>query len=332
MLKTHLIRLTIWYVIIVTLLSLSLSSFLFVFSYGELKENYHSQITHSITKNGKPTNPDLSLSTNQFNDQVNRLAISFIDFNLIVIITAGAISYFLAKRHIRPLEQANQAQQRFLAQASHELRTPITAMKLDTESIILSNNKTNQQLLKTFKSNLKDLSRLENLTTHLLEIAKYKSLEINHYSEVDLDRLIDLTLKQIKRSHSKSLKNKKIVCSLARVKLNCDKVAIELVVSILLDNAIKYSFPKSEINLSLTRQDQIACLSVSNFGPTINDQDIKHIFEPFYRPNRPNDVAGYGLGLSIAQQIIAMHKGKISYRAYQAAKLNQFQVELSTTV
>ena len=99
--------------------------------------------------------------------------------------------------------------------------------------------------------------------------------------------------------------------------LRGDEKSLRQLVSILLDNALKYSDAGSDISVSLHQQERHLCLKVCNATHSIDPRDLEHIFDRFYRadPSRNSQSGGYGIGLSIASAVVSAHKGKISASA-----------------
>jgi signal transduction histidine kinase len=117
---------------------------------------------------------------------------------------------------------------------------------------------------------------------------------------------------------------------LSDVKVMGDKASIVTVVGVLLDNAIKYSPPKAEVWVEVSRKDGHGLVTITDHGPGIAEADLPHIFERFYRADSSRtsgDVAGNGLGLSIAQKIVATAHGSITARS-EAGKGSAFILRL----
>jgi len=319
MIKAALYKLTLFYVVIIMFISLTLSYVLYSFSHSELQEDYRRSYANSQAA---------SDYSQLYANKSRQLIIIFIYFNLFILLSSIAISYLLANKTFQPIDRNQRAQARFIAQASHELRTPITAMKLDSESILQSPNKTYADLEKTLRSNLKDLSKLEQLSKHLLDMAKYQTSSVNNLAVFDMNKLIKKSIEQIKRSHRQY--SQVIIYKGETALVNCDELAIELVMTILLDNAYKYSYQKSSVEVNLTVQAKRLRVDVKSYGPVIDNRDLKRIFEPFYRSTKLNDqtINGYGLGLSLAKQIISRHKGNIDLLVNKELSLSDFYFEL----
>lgn len=310
MFKSALIKLTLWYVGLIMALSLSFSVVLYHYSALELNEGLEQQFNElNIIDHG--TDDALAITHAEYHDRVSHLLLIFVYFNLIVLGLSSTLSYFLAKLSLRPIEQTHRAQSRFTAQASHELRTPLTAMRADTESVLLNSIDDQPLLVKTLRANLRDLKRLESLTNHLLELAKYRSDRTIAKQKFELKLVMRRVIKQAKRS--KYAKNRIIKLNAQPIAIIGDPLAIQLVLTTILDNAIKYSDFNSIIQLSLENTDKNATITIKDSGFGIDQIDLPYVFDPFYRSatilNQTSN--GYGLGLSLAKQIVESHRGKI---------------------
>jgi signal transduction histidine kinase len=218
----------------------------------------------------------------------------------------------LAKRTLKPIERDHLAQVRFVAHASHELRTPLAAIKADTESVLMEANSDQKLLVKTLRANLRDVKKLEQLTSHLLEVAKYQTVKQVSRESFDISKIIQQSVTQAKRT--KIGKTRKIVYKKINVFIKGDPLAIQLLISTLLDNAIKYSPKTSTIEIELIPQDKFIAITIINSGQGINVKELPYVFEPFYRPKESikNSLSGYGLGLTLAKQIVALHHGSLT--------------------
>src|ERR1035438_8663009 len=130
MFKSATLKLTLWYVLIVMVLSLLFSGVLYHFTTHELSEGLDDQY-HQIISNDHDGDNYRYISTSELDTRSKHLILEMVYFNIVVLLGASISSYALARRTLRPIEEAHQAQIRFTAEASHELRTPLTAMKAD---------------------------------------------------------------------------------------------------------------------------------------------------------------------------------------------------------
>ncbi len=317
MFRSALLKLTVGYVAIVMLLSLTLSVVLYHFATVELKEGLNRQYTVLIGSD-HDTDNILGLSEEVFSGRASQLYFDLVYFNVVVLVFAGIGSYGLARRTLKPIEAAHRAQVRFTAHASHELRTPLAAIKADTESVLMLKNPGVKLLEKTLKANLRDVEHIETLANRLLEVSRLKSANTLPKSRIRLENLIQSCIKRIKRTPAGKLA--KIEADLSDLTVKGDPVSLELVVTTILDNAIKYSPRESLVTITLSQEGHDAIVAVHDAGPGIAPEDIDHVFEPFYRSKSLNNTKakGFGLGLSLAKEIVDAHGGTIRIESVDA--------------
>ncbi|MBR3131945.1 HAMP domain-containing histidine kinase [Candidatus Saccharibacteria bacterium] len=219
-------------------------------------------------------------------DLLMMLIVSGVAIELVV----AFISYFLAEEAIKPVREAYEAQKVFIANASHEIKTPLAAISANLEAADIKGNK--------WISNVeKETIKLTELNNELLTLARTDLMEKSALDEVDLGKLVEDDLKSFE-SRMANLKFKKEIDVHGKNKISASDFT--QILGILMDNAIKYCDKK--VGLSLTNHE----LTVSNDGVMISDKDLVHIFERFYQADKSSE--GVGLGLSIAKTV-AMRNG-----------------------
>lgn len=231
-------------------------------------------------------------------------------FNIFVLLAGGGASYVLAKRTIRPIEEALEAQKRFTADASHELRTPLTAMQTEIEVALRDPRLKPSEARALLQSNLDEVVRVQLLVEGLLRLARKGELDIR--KRVKIADPMKAAMKRVRQAAQQNHVSLKLDAPAARVAI--DPGAIEEVLVILLDNAIKYGPQNSTVSLKAHQERDTLVLEVRDQGEGIADEDLPHLFERFYRGDKSRtkqSVEGFGLGLSIAKQIIEAHKGSI---------------------
>lgn len=229
------------------------------------------------------------------------------------------ISYSLATITLRPLKKSMHAQKQFLADASHELKTPLTNIK--TEMEIFLRDKSNWVNSKNFllrkrqavESNLEEINRMQQIIDNLLTLSYVDMYEDTYLlSSVHLSDVLFRLLKRTKES----AKKKHINLSL-RVKesiyVTADTVKLEQALVNIVKNAIKYTKSGGKVQIIAYRNNKYLHITVTDTGIGIAEKDLPHITERFFRANTEftKRVAGTGLGLAIASLIIKKHKGNI---------------------
>lgn len=197
----------------------------------------------------------------------------------------------------------------FIANASHELRTPITIIRGFAETLQDIPNISEDLLKEITQKIVRTSDRLNNLVQSLLKLTNIENLSRSDFSQCDLETI----LKDLSQQLQAIYKNVKIKLTLSSVKVFCEKSLIELAIMNILDNAVKYSEGTPEIFVELTKENNMALISIQDNGMGIPDEDIEHIFDRFYTVDkaRSRKLGGAGLGLSIVKSIVDKHKGNI---------------------
>jgi signal transduction histidine kinase len=306
------LKLTVWYLAIIVTISLIFSGLLYQVSSQDLERNVNRQLGYFNNFLG-PRDIDSynSLRQRQINEDRSHLKANLIVFNLLVLAAGGAGSYWLARRTLEPIEDALSSQSRFAADASHELRTPLTAIQTENEVALRSRALTKAQAVSLLKSNLEEVAKLKTLSEGLLRLASgAQNVGEEH---IAVGTMIEMAIqRQMKAASAKKIE---IISQPSALSVRGDLDGLSELVSILLDNAVKYSPPKSKVNIMARQKNNQVSIKVSDEGQGIAAADLPHIFERFYRTDssrNKNDGGGYGLGLAIAKKIAELHNGYIS--------------------
>lgn len=253
------------------------------------------------------------------NSLYNYLLISlslFILFEVIVYL----ISMILTSWIIKPVIRSFEAQKEFIADASHELKTPLSVIMASSEA--LEDNPNEVKWLNNIKS---EANRMNILIKNLLELASLEKKETYVLKEDDLSKVVELAVLTFDaKAYECDIKLESKIDS--NIKFNFDTYSINELVEILLDNALKHADKKSTIVVSLKEQGNNILLSVTDTGDIIPKEEEEKIFERFYRldKSRSRKENRYGLGLAIAKNIVISHNGKIS--AESVGKVTTFKV------
>ncbi len=215
----------------------------------------------------------------------------------------------------RPVETAWAQQRQFIADASHELKTPLTVILANIRILKNHREDTIADQERWIISSNQEALRMKKLVSDLLLLARN---DANEDQPIVREQVLfsDVVLGAILSFESVALDNGLHICE--TIAENCvlegDKTQLEELVNILLDNACKYAPAGTAITVILARQDKSLRLSVHNKGATFDDDTLKHLFERFYRvdESRTRQTGGYGLGLAIAESICHRHQGSIS--------------------
>ncbi len=242
------------------------------------------------------------------------------------------ISLFLAQWAVKPIAKSWEQQSQFVADASHELKTPLTTILANTDILLANPDKTVAEQRKWIGYIQTEAERMSSLVNNLLFLAKtddnQDKLELSQVNFSDTVWSSILPIESVAYEQGKRIENrigKEII-------LNGDANKLKQLVLILLDNAIKYTLPQGLITVTLAQETDRVLLTVNNTGEPIPAAQLEHIFERFYRADesRSRVEGGYGLGLAIAAAIVTAHQGKIAVTS-NAADGTTFTVTLPQT-
>ena len=236
------------------------------------------------------------------------------------------ISWLLARWAVKPVETAWQQQRQFVADASHELKTPLTVIMTNAE--LLNSPDFDENRRSQFAAHILTMSRqMRQLIEEMLDLARTDSGQANLVlSQVDLSKLVSDAVLPFEPVFFEA--GLTLTTDIQEgITLRGSQQHLRQTVDILLDNARKYAAPSGEISVTLTRCGGRCRLAVSNPGPAISRTDLQNIFKRFYRADKAHTQRGsYGLGLSIAQNIVLRHRGRIWAESKNGR--NTFFVEL----
>lgn len=206
------------------------------------------------------------------------------------------------------LDQALIAQRRFIADAAHELRSPLTAVKLQAQ--LANRAATDAEREAALEQLLGGVDRAAHMIDQLLNTARLEpAARQNAFESVALDQLI----KQIVGNFSTQAEARQIdlgVGTCAALSVPGQSDSLRMLLSNLIDNAVRYTPVGGRVDVELTNDNGTACIRVSDTGPGIPAAEREHVFERFFRVHG-SEVSGSGLGLSIARQVALLHRGEI---------------------
>lgn len=227
-------------------------------------------------------------------------------FGSVALVLLFFVSLHLADRIVRPLEESYQKQKQFISDASHELKTPIASVSANVE--LLERELGQSRWLSNIRT---DNQRMGELVRELLELARTENTR-PQMENLDFSRLVTGSILAFEvLAFEKERKLKSQIQDKLLVKGNPEQ--LERLVNILLDNALEYSPAHSQVQVILKSERNRVLLSVTNQGQEIPEEIRKNLFERFYRvdESRQGDKGHYGLGLSIAKNIVTAHQGRI---------------------
>jgi signal transduction histidine kinase len=258
---------------------------------------------------------------------VEQIAIALIVADLVVVAFVGAAAWLLAARTLRPIREAHQRQRRFVADASHEMRSPITAIRSTAEAA-LSGSAGEAELRRALSVVADASERLTRVTGDLLLLARADEGLLEARTEtVDLSVLVAEIVEEqqlVRRPDAPAA----VVDLAPGVLVRADPEQIGRVTRNLLDNAYRHGGPGVHVRVTTQRTEREAVVEVSDDGPGIAATDLDRVFEPFYRVRADAEAPpGSGLGLAIAMSLARQNGGRLQVES-QPAKGARFRLVL----
>lgn len=314
MFQSATLKLVGWYLVSILLLNMIFSLMVYNFATGELEARFeviHTRVVQNTVLTQQAAMDFQLIQQRQMQEAKANIVTMLIHANIAILAIASVAAYVWARRTLRPIEAAHEAQTRFTSDASHELKTPLTVMKAELELILRDNTATKQEYRDVLVSNLEEVERLSSLSATLLLLAKleYSKLEWRRFN---LTETIDTAIR--------SLGDKSDRIDISAVKriptIEANPVSVAELILVLLDNALKYSPPDSRVTLTIKRRGRTNVeISVTNTGKGISEKQLPHIFTRFYRADDSRSQFSddsYGLGLAIAKKIVELHRGELT--------------------
>ena len=215
---------------------------------------------------------------------------------------------------LKRMRTLDESRQEFVSNVSHELKTPITSMKLLAESLMESEDVPAQLYREFMEDIIGEIDREDKIISDLLELVKLdKKSAVPEIKSVCINDMIELILKRLGPIAGKE-DVELIFESVREVTAGVDEVKLTLALTNLIENAIKYNRRGGSVYIGLDSDHQQFTVTVRDTGIGIPEEYHEHIFERFYRVDKSHsrEIGGTGLGLAIARNIILMHRGTIS--------------------
>jgi signal transduction histidine kinase len=323
--KSATLKLTSWYLAILVAISLLFSVVIYSIASSEVgnRIGYIQGAPKYSFNINDPTVFD-NYRDLQVHEAEGNLITSLVITNICIWIAGGIGSYYLARRTLEPIEEAHEAQSRFTSDASHEFRTPLASMKTELEVALRDPSLKKEEMHELLESNLEEVNKLTSLSHMLLQLSRLDHGNIMRV-KVPLAETIGSVIERInKTEHRIDFEPGKPHAVLANTE------STEELLTILLDNALKYSPADSRVNVRVINRKDMAGFEVSNAGDGIPTDKLPHIFDRFYRVDTSRTSGskkGYGLGLSLAKKIVELSKGELSVSSAQG-QLTTFKVLL----
>lgn len=214
---------------------------------------------------------------------------------------------------LKRMKALDNSRQEFVANVSHELKTPLTSMKVLADSLLMQPDAP-PELYKEFMADIAaEIDRENQIVTDLLSLVKMdKTVAELNVSVIDVNALTETILKRL-RPIARKNDVEVVLESIRPVTAEADEVKLSLIISNLVENAIKYNKKQGSVKVTLDADHQFCLIEVSDTGIGIPEEALEHIFERFYRVDKSHsrEIGGTGLGLAITRNAVLMHRGSI---------------------
>lgn len=259
---------------------------------------------------------------------VKDLIYSSLQVFLVAMAVFLGISILLSHWVIKPVAVAWEQQRQFVADASHELKTPLSVIMANAE--LLQNEDTPEDARRKYSGNILGVTyQMRALVENMLEMARVDNGTVKmNFADVEFSQLISDAVLSFQLLYEE--KGLGLRCAVSEdIVIHGSEQHLYQVMDVLLDNALKYSTPNGMVSVDLVSTGRSCILSVASPGEALSKEELKNIFKRFYRADRARSRNGsYGLGLAIAESIVEAHKGKIW--AQSSGGCNTFYVQIPT--
>ncbi|MDR3571820.1 MAG: HAMP domain-containing sensor histidine kinase [Candidatus Pacebacteria bacterium] len=236
----------------------------------------------------------------------------------IIVGTTVVFGYVIARVTLQPARNALAAQKQFIGNIAHELRTPLSVIKTNTEVALFENNMS-AELKQIMRSNVEELDRISEIINNLLSLSALVKPERMEFTTVDLSELASRVVSRF----TQLARHNNLQITVRKSPQACvwgNETALEQILGNLLKNAIQYTPRNGQIMVTTAPGlgDQVE-VTIQDSGVGIARKDLFRIFEPFYRAeqsrNRTQGGSSSGLGLTIVSELLKLHNGKITIRS-----------------
>ena len=324
--KSEVNRLTLSYLAVIMTLSLIFTGIIYLLSTASLNrpllpsEEENSSVSMEAPEFEEHSFENTFRKRLERRDNTTRMTIiySLVGFNLGIFVIGIFVSRSLAKLTLAPIERAMMKQTQFIFDASHELKTPLTAMLVRNEVALRKKSLPEEKAREVIEKNIEEILKMKELTASMLDVARENG-EPEKLTEISVPEfLADLKEKLAPVARGQGVKIETEMNLGKNLRASVAKNTLEQILTIFADNAMKYSGGKI-IYLRAGRRGKNVVFSVKDNGAGVKKEDQKRIFERFYQVDaartRTEDKTSHGLGLAIAKNLAERQGYKIVLRS-----------------
>ncbi len=280
--------------------------------YDEIIQGLVASIAASLASGSSPVLDSFSIAANLEYEKLKNMVLTGTG----ILIAAAVFSWLITRMALSPTRNALDSQKQFVGNIAHELRTPLSIIKTNTE-VALFNEKLDADTADTLRSNVEELDRISHIINNLLSMSALLRPEKMEFSAVDINAILDRVVALL--SDLASRKNIELeVRNGTNRAVHGNAAALEQILMNVVKNAMAYTPVGGRVTVS-TDMDLGGRIEirVDDSGIGISEKDLAHVFEPFYRgdQSRNRKTGGSGLGLAIVSELVKVHKGTISMRS-----------------
>lgn len=269
------------------------------------------------------------MERSQYDNMLFQLLKTLVLIGFISLIVLLFISIYLTNKSIVPIKETFEKQKQFIADASHELKTPLAIIKTNTSLVLSHPYDTIKNQSKWINYINLQTDRMSELISEMLSLAKMDAAENKlPLSPINISKIVESMILMFDAVIYEN--NIELETNISKnLFINGNKESLKKLFSIIMDNAIKHTNKNGNITVSLFSDKNKVKMIIRNTGEGIAHEHLERIFERFYRvdSSRDRETGGYGLGLSIASSIVKQHKGKI-YAKSNIGEFTSFIVEI----
>ena len=289
------VKLTLIYTAIIFAISLSFSCAIGVAAMGAANSPLDHPPIEVRFRDGTRASFD-NIFRSRRSEVNDNIVTDLVILNAGILFLGAGLSFVLARKTLDPIETAMDEQADFVANASHELKTPLAVMQTENEVALRDESASAPELRENLADNLREVKKLRQLTDYLLAMNAADRADVE-LAESDLIEVIPAAVGRV--SARAAQKNVRISRKIAPEKVVTDAESLGEIVYILLDNAIKYAPRGTEVELVANARE----ISVRDHGGGVAEEDLPRLFERFYRGEKSHTSEGFGLGLALAKTL-----------------------------
>lgn len=234
---------------------------------------------------------------------IESLKTTLLIFGTLVLIAFSSIGFILITKLVAPLEQSYKVQNRFVSDASHELKTPLAIIKSCLD-LIASGDEDQENMISYCQE---ETDRLIRLTSNLLQLSESDTTD---YAPLNVSQNLELLISGIEVGlFEKNIKLETKIMPNITAKMASDD--INQLTHILIDNAVKYNDDRKKLKIALSVHNRHLLLRVVNSSEPVSNENLDHLFDRFYRASQSRSSKGFGLGLSLAKHLTEKYNGEI---------------------